>query len=590
MAESTSSSVSQGADRARIRRLERELADTKSRLEAEIASNQSKLDEIERSEADKERLVAAKDRVLEELDVALGNHPKASGNHRDGDEHKQLQAKIAELEKAHAKEKADANEIRALRERDAMLEDTVASVLNKAFRHKNNVGTKKGRIHSEIEHLLEKDNSPWQEETDYYNDLRSIYNTVVASRVPSGGTSPSEISRTVGLKVEAGKTDTAKPGKVSEEGFTTPATLAVNRPPSRVSIETQNACNNPFAPLSASQGPMTQHSPPDKATASHRVNPTVSRGQTKRMRHARGGYRNTSPPRSQNTPSRGTSGPRGQTFPYKLAQAARPQTPSNPSAPSSVMTATAKPPTFATPAGPSNAPPPRKQIGVTEIFKQPIYESPSASAPSTKTPKPAEVISPPQKPTVNPAVLAFFNMYETNEEQEEADRQEMEASKAAILLRMAQDSEKPAEVKSSPQKRTVNQNLSALYGFDDTDEEEEAEKEAREARKASVLQRIAQDSKKPAPLKSMTPDVDGGSSKRQSSAATHASTRQISHGVKEQPEDKRHPESHRVDLDATLKENFGDKSGRKWGDADDSEGQYPNLKRKSLHPSLEDET
>ena len=316
--------------------------------------------------------------------------------------------------------------------------------------------SKRERLKSGLGQLIKHKKRRWEDEPDSLNGLRVEDSTELGCHAPSGGARSSGMSLTVGSEGGAEIKDTAKPEEASEEDFTVPAKLPLKRPPPRVSIETQNASNNPFSLLSATPGSTTQHPPPEKATASHQAYLPVSRGQTKRMRRDRGRYRNASPPRGQNTPFRDRSGAKGQSVPHKAPQAAKPQTTSNQSAPSSVMTATAKPPTFATPAGPSNAPPPRKQIGVTEIFKQLIYESPSASAPSTKTPK-------------------------------------------------------PAEVKSPPQKRTVTQDLSALYGFDDTDEEEEAEKEAREARRASVLQRIAQDSEEPAPLESMTPGVDGDS-------------------------------------------------------------------------------
>ena len=238
MAESTSSSVSQGADRARIRRLERELAETKSRHEAEIASNQSKLDEIERCEVEIQNLIAVKDRALGDLDVALVNHSKASGNHRDGDEHKQLQAKIAELEKA---QKADVNEIHTLREQNAMLEDRVSSLVNDAIQYQKTIDLNDAFFESEFkssfQYMWEKRNSLGKEETKYLNGLRSGYSTEVASRAPSGGARPSEISLTVGSNVEAEKQDTALPGKASEEGFTTPAKVSAEAPPAAKPLE-----------------------------------------------------------------------------------------------------------------------------------------------------------------------------------------------------------------------------------------------------------------------------------------------------------------------------------------------------------------
>ncbi len=92
---SPSASLQSGADAARIKRLERELADTKRMFERELGP---KLDEIERHEAVIQEFIAMKDRASEDHDVAQRNpdRPKGSINEKDGEEVKQLRAELAQ--------------------------------------------------------------------------------------------------------------------------------------------------------------------------------------------------------------------------------------------------------------------------------------------------------------------------------------------------------------------------------------------------------------------------------------------------------------------------------------------------------------
>ena len=103
---SPSTSLQSAADAARIKRLERELAETKSRfgreLEREMADNKSKLDEIERKDVEIQGLITIKDRALKDLDLAHrnSNQPKGSFNEKDGEELKRLRAEVAQQQDA----------------------------------------------------------------------------------------------------------------------------------------------------------------------------------------------------------------------------------------------------------------------------------------------------------------------------------------------------------------------------------------------------------------------------------------------------------------------------------------------------------
>ena len=370
------------ADGLRIQRLERELADLKSSYDKALDDVYAHKAEIQRKDADMQRLTSEKHGAATESKAIPGNtNPSAgSGSKKASAEIEQLRNKAVETEEANRKlrERIETLEKRnetleKLTETLEEVEEQGRSICSDAVRYESLVNARLKRFESG-QRTAQQNVHPSKDELSALKSLKDRSTSKAAHAGPPLTKPALQVSARGGRGSRRSK-KTATPNVVPEQGFVTPSkskTAPVNRGQQKPSVEAYDVLKNCYGLLDDTQSPVPEKSQCHNPQTSEQSIPQASGEDT----------RSSGDGTATNTGVGGTPEAMNQKKVLKAGEAKEPQVISASATPLSAP-AVVERQTIAPHSGPPRMPQPSQEMGATKKGKQPEsrYDSSGATTP-----------------------------------------------------------------------------------------------------------------------------------------------------------------------------------------------------------------